>query len=689
MSKQEVENLKLFFERPTEPMFVPRGEKNTAFKVPGNYLADRYQPLGPSLQSRFGEEADNQITVKKISLPNTRQIEQLGRREPFSLFIPFHRELAAQLINIMMGMRSVGDLTSLCCYVRDRINPFLFNYALSVAMLHRPDTQGTDIPNFAESFPEKFVDSTIFGKAREEAAIVPDGSREPIELPRDYSASDLEPENRIAYFREDLGINLHHWHWHLVYPFEGRREIVAKDRRGELFYYMHQQIIARYNVERFCNKLPRVKRLVNLKEPMEEAYFSKLDSLVSSRAWPARSAHMVCKDLNRPANRLKQDLDDMTRWTDRIHEAINSGFVRMPDGSQQELRVQNGFDEGIDMLGNMLEASSLAPNMAYYGNLHNMGHIFIAYVHDPDHRYLENFAPMGDTAINMRDPIFYRWHAFIDDIFHKYKSTIPRYTVQQLEYQPVRLTGVNIEVAGGPSNTLQTFWQQSDLDLSRGMDFSPRGPVRVRFTHLQHSVFSYRIRANNSSGNQIRGTCRIYLAPNNDERGIPIPFTDHRKFFIELDRFIVTLDPGSNEIVRKSTESSVTIPFERTFRNLDLNRPPGGDELEQFNYCGCGWPQHMLIPKGTPEGYPCTLFVMISNIADDLVEQDLSGPCSDSSSYCGIKDRLYPDRRSMGYPFDREPRNGVNTLREFLTPNMAIQNVNIRFTDRTVIRGSR
>lgn len=43
----------------------------------------------------------------------------------------------------------------------------------------------------------------------------------------------------------------------------------------------------------------------------------------------------------------------------------------------------------------------------------------------------------------------------------------------------------------------------------------------------------------------------------------------------------------------------------------------------------------------------------------------------------------------MGYPFDREPRNGVNTLREFLTPNMATQNVQIRFTDRTEVRGAR
>lgn len=76
---------------------------------------------------------------------------------------------------------------------------------------------------------------------------------------------------------------------------------------------------------------------------------------------------------------------------------------------------------------------------------------------------------------------------------------------------------------------------------------------------------------------------------------------------------------GQNTIQRQSTDSSVTIPFERSFRNLEANRPTGGDALEQFNFCGCGWPQHMLIPKGTPEGFNCHLFVMISNYADDRV----------------------------------------------------------------------
>lgn len=81
---------------------------------------------------------------------------------------------------------------------------------------------------------------------------------------------------------------------------------------------------------------------------------------------------------------------------------------------------------------------------------------------------------------------------------------------------------------------------------------------------------------------------------------------------------------GQNTITRSSTQSSVTIPFERTFRDLDINRPTGGDNLAQFNFCGCGWPQHMLIPIGSAEGYSCQLFVMISNYADDRVRFTLS-----------------------------------------------------------------
>ncbi|KAJ8926016.1 hypothetical protein NQ315_009871 [Exocentrus adspersus] len=680
MSGDKRSNLLLLFDRPQEPCFMPKGDNNSVFDVPQDYLPEKYKPVGQVVVSRFGESETGpnpKIPVKRISVPPLDEIQEIRRDENFSLFIPKHRKIAGRLINIFLGVKSVDDLLSVAVYARDRVNPYLFNYALSVALLHRPDTQNLDLPSFIHSFPDKFVDAKVFSEARETATVVPQGNRVPIEIPKDYTASDLEEEHRLAYFREDIGVNLHHWHWHLVYPFEAAREVVNKDRRGELFYYMHQQIMARYNFERLCNKLKRVERFIDWKGEIKEAYFPKLDSQVASRSWPARVAHQKLSNLRREVDQIVVDIDDLERWRDRIFEAINKGVVRDAQGNN----VQLTEFEGINVLGNMIESSILSPDRGYYGDMHNMGHVFISYIHDPDHRHLESFGVMGDSTTAMRDPIFYRWHGYIDDIFQKFKSTLPRYTEDQLGYSGITVDEISLE-SNNAKNNLQTLWQQSDVDLSRGLDFQPRGAVFVRFTHLQHVPFSYNIVVNNSTGGNKEGTCRIFLSPKHDERGNPWLFRDQRNMMVELDKFRVNLKQGRNIIKRASTQSSVTIPFERTFRDLDTNRPTGGDALAQFNFCGCGWPQHMLIPKGTPEGMPCQLFVMISNYADDRVDQDVSGICNDAESFCGIKDRKYPDRRNMGYPFDRQPRDGVNSLQEFLTPNMRVQDVTIKFNNR-------
>lgn len=100
------------------------------------------------------------------------------------------------LIYHCLGLRSIDDLQTVAVYARDRLNPILFNYALSVAILHRPDTKDLNLPLFAENFPEKYVDSKVFRKAREEVSVVPEEQRKPIQIPRDYTASDLEPEHR-------------------------------------------------------------------------------------------------------------------------------------------------------------------------------------------------------------------------------------------------------------------------------------------------------------------------------------------------------------------------------------------------------------------------------------------------------------------------------------------------------------
>lgn len=391
-------------------------------------------------------------------------------------------------------MRNIDDLQSCAVFARDRINPYLFNYALSVALLHRRDTKNLDIPSIVEVFPDKYIDSKVFEQVREEATVVPEGMRMPIVIPKDFTASDLDEEHRLWYFREDIGVNLHHWHWHLVYPFDAsNRAIVDKDRRGELFYYMHSQLIARYNFERLCNRLQRVKRLNNLREPIAEGYFPKLDSLVASRTWPGRVDNAVIKDLNRELDQIKQDVADVERWIDRIYEAVHQGFVVDESGN----RIFLDEEKGIDVLGNIIESSILSPNRQLYGDMHNAGHVFLSYTHDPDHRHLESFGVMGDVATAMRDPVFYRWHAYIDDIFQEHKIKLSPYSKQQvrhaivivatcssffiqLTFEGISVTGIAVKSEGAPDNVMHTFWQQSDVDLSRGMDFVPRGNVYAR-----------------------------------------------------------------------------------------------------------------------------------------------------------------------------------------------------------------
>lgn len=96
-------NLLLLFDRPREPVFMPKGKDNSVFDVPDNFLTEKYKPIGSEIQSRFGEEAGNKIPVQNISQPDLKIPMQLGRQENFSLWIPKHRKIAARLIDIFMG----------------------------------------------------------------------------------------------------------------------------------------------------------------------------------------------------------------------------------------------------------------------------------------------------------------------------------------------------------------------------------------------------------------------------------------------------------------------------------------------------------------------------------------------------------------------------------------------------------
>jgi len=96
--------------------------------------------------------------------------------------------------------------------------------------------------------------------------------------------------------------------------------------------------------------------------------------------------------------------------------------------------------------------------------------------------------------------------------------------------------------------------------------------------------------------------------------------------------------------------------------------PPGTD------WCDCGWPYNLLLPRGTKEGLEFRLLVILSS--SDLVMTDTSQECT-SMSYCGLQDLNYPDSRPMGYPFDRSLPDCLSSIVE-KHENWASRTIKIR-----------
>ena len=109
-----------------------------------------------------------------------------------------------------------------------------------------------------------------------------------------------------------------------------------------------------------------------------------------------------------------------------------------------------------------------------------------------------------------------------------------------MDYPGIEIKGIEVQTPNQQTNVLSTFWSKSDVDLSRGLDFTPRGPILARFTHLNHAEFNYNILVNNRSNATKRGTVRIFLGPKRDERGLPFTLQNQKGLMMEMDKFQVT-----------------------------------------------------------------------------------------------------------------------------------------------------
>ena len=658
-------------------------------------------------------------------------------------------------------------------------NPDLVNFAWLVFTTHHPKGRllSEATPRLEQREPEKVAPSAVSKSAAAKSAIA---SYNGGVLPADSEEYGLE------WYREDPFANEHHEHWHIVYPGsgvpDGKGGRRMKDRHGELFFYMHQQMIARYDAERIAHKLPRVTPFADYREIIDIGYDpGELLTKPSGKrpfatVYDARQPNMLLRSISN--SQATFTVADQEVRRQRVWQAIRNGQF---ETSNTKMPVT------VDMLGLVIEAArgSITQIMpgetrttSFYGSLHNNGHNLIASINNPTTE--EENVPtgvMGDTATAIRDPFFYRWHKHIDDAYYAWQEMQPPYDFLDRPFVEIRKQ-YNRGVAYS-SDILLSFvkdkpdgvtWQEygnerfggenwnRDLSLAepqtgellttmskRNLLLSDR-VTSVKLEHLVHEPFVYFFRVENKLNRHYTVTARVFLAPKQ--------YANDRRAWIEMDKFLYELKPLERAVItRLGSESSVirkpaemkpelfkgagfkltaesfaklakkNIPEEflqtlkdglkdKLFENsgdfrsalyelfgqeetenyIDLlinaaffeNEKPVAPFLpdgtidprwqDNYNYCRCGWAYNLLLPRGTEEGMDFRLMVVFTDWDLDKV-----GPesCCGSVSFCGALDQ-YPDKRPMGYPFDR-PFNFPVTDTIMSNMNMAFRDIKIRW----------
>lgn len=438
----------------------------------------------------------------------------LEQHRLFSLFNDRQREEALMLVHVLLTCDTFDTFKSNAAYFRERMNEGEFVYALYVAVTHSDLTSDVVLPPLYEVTPHLFTNSEVINKAYSSKM-----TQTPGKFKMEFTGSQSNAEQRVAYFGEDIGMNSHHVHWHMDFPFwwDGHKI----DRKGELFFWAHHQLSARFDAERLSNYLPVVDELY-WDRPIYEGFA------------PHTTYRYGGEFPSRPDNKFFEDVDGVARIRDmkimesRIHDAIDQGYIVDSEGKQIKLCIKHG----IDILGNIIESSTYSPNTPYYGALHNTAHKMLGRQSDPHHKF--NLPPgvMEHFETATRDPSFFRLHKYMNNIFKDYKDTLPPYTEDELAYANAQITDISVD------GELSTFFEDFEFDLLNAIDDTESiddVEIVTYVSRLNHKDFSYNIDVKANA--EETATVRIFLCPKFDSNGIEYSLDEARWGCIQVDKF--------------------------------------------------------------------------------------------------------------------------------------------------------
>ncbi|XP_044272349.1 arylphorin subunit alpha-like [Tribolium madens] len=578
----------------------------------------------------------------------------LHRGEIFSVFHKEHLYQAIALFKLFYYANTYETFYHTAVWARNHVNEGMYLYAVSVALVHRPDTYYYALPPIYEVYPYYFYSTEVIQEAQYYKQLYrgADGAKYNDQtIYANYSGYylNLHPEQALSYFTEDVGVNSFYYYYNLYYPFwmSGEEFNLKYDNRGEVFYYMYQQILARYYLERLSNGFGEIDHF-NWEVPFETGYYPNL-CYPNGLQFPSRPnyAHLYEYFYNYGQkygyNKYAYSYTFVKDYERRIRDVIDSGYVYTKSGDKVDLFSH----EGLNILGNLVEGNPDSPYYHYYGAYHVFARHLLGYSFQPLTYRKVYPSALEHFETSMRDPAFYQLYKKLITYFFRYKAQHYKYyTEHDLAFEGVEVKNVEFD-------RLVTYFDYYFADISSAVYVTPEEFVQDSFKvqvaqhRLNYKPFTYKIYVDSSVDTD--AVVKVFFGPKYDEYGRYINLTENWMNFVQFDHFVYKLKSGQNVITRNSREIFNYMHDRTSYYQLYQKAMGVSDDEHRGSYHHTqfwfGFPQRFYLPKGTYGGFPYQFYVFVTKHVP-YKNQKSEVPVVGSGYQ-------YVDGYPMGYPFDR------------------------------------
>lgn len=259
----------------------------------------------------------------------------LAKNIPFVITNDRHRYEAMALFHVFYFAQDFETFYRTACWAREFMNEGLFIYSLTVAVRHRADCKGFLLPPPYEIYPFFFFNKEVIETGKN---LKIHGKFENTDtfqfndvlqrgndffIKSNYSGWFIEKnkEQKLSYFMEDIGLNTYYFYFHVDNPFwmGGFKFGLNEMRRGEYFYFFHQQMLARFYMERLSNGFGEIPNFF-FTQPIKTGFESNL-KYFNGLDFPSRPNFF---NMQTEDNLFKlQDMEDCDRF---IRDTVQRGF---------------------------------------------------------------------------------------------------------------------------------------------------------------------------------------------------------------------------------------------------------------------------------------------------------------------------------------------------------------------------